>query len=121
MIDAPTMPDAGTNEHTKDRTTTELAEYAGKHRATIYEWLTDGIQTPAGPVKLKGKRKGGFWYSSYAAVEDFFDTLTRLSSADPVSETPAAVEERARKDQSRARKKLGGKWEMKHASRSCRP
>lgn len=108
----PTPEPEALSEKDRPRTTSELAEYVARrrgkcHRNTIYEWLMEGVEVPDGRVKLEGERLGGFWYSTFRAVDKFFAELTRRSRGSPVAETPDAAAQRARKDQERARRKLG--------------
>lgn len=87
----------------------DLVPYAGVTGATLRNWIVFGHSTPTGRVKLKAQRNGGQWRSTREAIDEFRDALTRAYQGEPISETPAAVERRAKADQERARKKLGGK------------
>lgn len=103
IADVPVIPAADR------RTAGQLADYSGFHRDTITSWMKKGIDAPDGRFKLRSQKLGGFRYSTLAWFREFLEKTNEMGHGDPVSETPAAAEARAQKDQEKARKKLGGK------------
>lgn len=49
------------------------------HAATIRRWIRQGVQTPKGVIKLKGKKVGLTWFVESNEIEIFLDNLTHAS------------------------------------------
>lgn len=89
-------------------TTGSIAEHYGVSRDTAWDWITKGVDTAAGRVKLCAVRMGGRWKTRAEWCEEFF-RLCGGAAAAPVAETAAKAEARAKAEQAEAAKQLRGK------------
>ncbi|MBN9523537.1 hypothetical protein J0H58_34330 [bacterium] len=66
---------------------------------TVHTWLTVGVKTHAGRLKLPALKVGGVWRIDPAGVESFLQKLTtsaRGEEADPTPPPESATRRRAR-------------------------
>jgi hypothetical protein len=60
----------------------EAARYAGVSTVTMWRWQTKGVLDPFGNrIRLKRKRRGGQFYTTRQAVDEFFAELDRADEA----------------------------------------
>jgi hypothetical protein len=87
--------------------TAEIAARFGTTAKRVGVWITSGVNGPGGVrVKLDGRKVGGRYKATEAAVEAFLRACDGRE-APPVSETAAARERRVRKDVADMNRALG--------------
>ena len=77
------------------------------HVSTILRWISKGLKTPGGVVRLAATRAGGRWMVSGAELQRFTERLTRARQAQETAPLPAERRSR-RADQAESElRKLG--------------
>ncbi len=77
--------------------------------STVLHWMRDGIQAPAGTVRLEYLRVGGRYKTTQAWLDKFFAALHPDGRPPVMAETPSEFQRRARKEKERAEKMLNKK------------
>lgn len=61
------------------------------HLSTIIRWATEGVKTPAGPVRLRAVRVGHKWLTTEVWFQEFVEALTTARLPKPTnSDAPLA-------------------------------
>lgn len=78
----------------------QAAQYAGVSAVTMWRWMTRGIADPFGNrIRLKRKRRGGQFYTTRQAVDEFFAELDRADEAKyTVAPSPSRPESKVERD-----------------------
>ena len=63
---------------------------------TFYRWITKGVSTPAGVVKVEAVRCGARWLTSQAAVNRFIVALTEAQTSNTGGTAPRSPTARNR-------------------------
>lgn len=87
--------------------TRELAERIGKSRSIVWLWITRGVVVGGTVVRLPARRIGKQW----AIAPDEYESFTKACNPGKqvLPESPAMQQKRARREQARVARKLGGK------------
>ncbi len=74
----------------------------------IFRWITDGVSTPSGKVRLEGERVGRRWLTSVEAVQRFAAAQTpNLNVNVPPAPRPTSARQRAAERANRELERLG--------------